>query len=72
LQAGDGLGGKKRNVFRFYNLPSLTDVRHAAQLFGGLPPSLSATHAHELRVPAAGVDNAAMIPGDGFSDANPP
>ncbi len=32
-----------------------------AQLFGGLPPSLSATDAHELRVPAAGVDNAAMI-----------
>jgi hypothetical protein len=37
-----------------------------------VPPSLSDTDAHELRVPTAGVDNAAMIRGDGNSDANPP
>ena len=32
-----------------------------------VPPSLSDTDAHELRVPAAGIDNAAMIPGDGIA-----
>ena len=34
--------------------------------------SLSDTDARELRVPTSGVDNAAMIPEDGPSDANPP
>jgi len=35
-------------------------------------PSVSDTDAHELGVPTADVDNSAMIPGGGISDANPP